>query len=425
MLTARRYGFFGGAGVLALCLGLTSPVSGQSPDPLAEAKARLAVEAQRIELEIKQAESDARKLGRTNPALAAEKLRAIIANLENEQALPAAKRESLVRTLKYALRDLERDAADLRAGRGIDPAVSGLRGPRGEDPQVQTDAAKINRTLQEIRALQQAGKTTEAAQLANDLARQFPNNPAAQGGRITAGRSDVIADVRSLKDEKEGRVLGAFRDVDKANMPVRGDIEFPRDWKERIAKHSKGQQMTATEKAILTALNKPIAVEYKEDTFQSVIDHLQKVIGQPIIVDKQAMEEANVNPSTSTISLNLRAATRSVLRKVLADVGLAYVVKDQTIYVTTIARAKEMMTARAYYVGDLVSVVDVRFAPWINQQMAIQNINTLITQIQNSIDPGSWDVRGGPASISFEPITMSLVIRQSAEVHFMLGVGLR
>ena len=46
---------------------------------------------------------------------------------------------------------------------------------------------------------------------------------------------------------------------------------------------------------------------------------------------------------------------RSVLKKVLGDFGLTYVVREQTIHITTAQKAKDMLIVRTYYLGDVVT----------------------------------------------------------------------
>ena len=66
------------------------------------------------------------------------------------------------------------------------------------------------------------------------------------------------------------------------------------------------------------------------------------------------MDDLNVN-TESTVSVHLnKVSTRTALKKVLADLGLTYVIKDETIFVTTPIKAKDMMTVRTYYIGDLI-----------------------------------------------------------------------
>ena len=54
-----------------------------------------------------------------------------------------------------------------------------------------------------------------------------------------------------------------------------------------------------------------------------------------------------------------------------------------------------------------------------------QQVNQLLILIQQTVDPDSWEFKNGPGSIYFDPVTMTFVVRQTAEVHFLLGVGMR
>jgi hypothetical protein len=82
-----------------------------------------------------------------------------------------------------------------------------------------------------------------------------------------------------------------------------------------------------------------------------------------------------------------------------------------------------MTTTRTYYIGDLAGVVDVRIPPALNQLLMIQTVNQIIDLIINSVDRQSWKVNNpdAPGTIVFNPITMSLVVKQTAEVHYMLA----
>ena len=120
---------------------------------------------------------------------------------------------------------------------------------------------------------------------------------------------------------------------------------------------------------------------------------------------------------------NKNVTLRTVLRKVLGDLGLAYIIKDGSIQVTTPLRAKETLTVRTYYLGDMALVTDFRLPAVLTQLQAVQNASQIIDAIQSSIDPQSWRANGGTGTILFDPRTLSLVVKQSAEVHFMLGGG--
>ena len=44
--------------------------------------------------------------------------------------------------------------------------------------------------------------------------------------------------------------------------------------------------------------------------------------------------------------------------------------------------------------------------------------------VTNSLDPMSWQGKGGNGTIGFNIPTMSLIVRQSAEVHLMIRGGM-
>jgi hypothetical protein len=167
-----------------------------------------------------------------------------------------------------------------------------------------------------------------------------------------------------------------------------------------------------------------MSIDFKSEPLQNVIDYIQKQIGEPIIIPREILAEVNAAYDTPITIQGDRMSTRSVLKKVLGELNLTYVIKDQVIQVTTRERAKDMMTTRVYPVMDLVTSTNFSMGPVGNQLQMIQNINGIMNLIQTTIDPQSW-APNGPATIAFEPGTMSLVIRQSAEIHMMLGVGLR
>jgi hypothetical protein len=110
----------------------------------------------------------------------------------------------------------------------------------------------------------------------------------------------------------------------------------------------------------------------------------------------------------------------------LADLGLTYIVKDEAIFVTTPTKAKDYMTVRTYYIGDLAPQYDLRYGPFLGQLQAAQTISQLVNMIQNNVEKESWEANGkeGGGTIVFSPATMSLIVKQSAEVHYKVMEGL-
>ena len=215
--------------------------------------------------------------------------------------------------------------------------------------------------------------------------------------------------------------------VDKASIMPNGDITFPSNWRDLSMKRLKNNLLTEAERAILKSLATPITVDLTEQRFGGVIDWFQKQTGLTIVLDKPALDDLNVNSESTTVTLHLeKVSTRTALKKMLADLGLTYVIKDETIFVTTPDKAKDMMTVRTYYVGDLIPHYDVSFNNIVTQLQAAQSIAQLVNMITNNIDKDSWEVNGkdGGGTIVFDPVTMSLIVKQSAELHMKMKQGL-
>jgi hypothetical protein len=280
-----------------------------------------------------------------------------------------------------------------------------------EDKLGKTDTETVRRLLVGIKKLQQEGKLEAAARQAADLANRAANEPAAQAANRIATTAGRIASGRQLEDDQERRTAGSLAQVERARSLPAGEIEYPKDWKPGVRKRSaETVPTTAQERAVLRALDSPISVQFRNTRFQDVIDYIQDRTGQTIILDNRALEEAGVSYD-SPVNLTLKGVSlRFVLLKVLRDLGLTYVVKDEAIQVVSPRQAAEMMSVRVYYVGDLAAT------PW---QAAY-----LIDLIQSTIAPESWRVNGGLGTIVYDPVRQALIIKQSAEFHPVLSSGL-
>src|SRR5262249_50720291 len=178
--------------------------------------------------------------------------------------------------------------------------------------------------------------------------------------------------------------------------------------------------VTPEEAKVIKALSSPITIDMKESTLEAVIGYLKDKAGVDINVPKLILEERNITYQTP-VSVSLKDVTlRTVLKKVLADVGLTYIVKEGAIQVTTEERAKQTLTVRTYYIGDLLG-----FAPGVRFSPYARAINDIIGLIVSSVEPQSWWVNGGPGRIVFDPVTRSLIVSQTAEIHYMLSLGKR
>jgi hypothetical protein len=388
MSNATRHGKW--VALFALLVLSGGVARAQEEDPLERARRLREIEAQRVEKEFKEGREYAYRAIRTSTTRALDRIQDLLDLLATDKSLTASRRDQLVRTLK-------RDQSYLRT-------IAADRRNREED--------------------------AAAARAARAEARR-PDDRRSPDGRsvVDAARSRVdavsnrVADARTTRTQSGDRYLGVQNQVDTSATPPARDYELPADWVEKSKRRSPQQKLTAREKELLEALKKPISVEFNNDPFSGVIEYLQKVTGQAILTDKQALDEANVTYDTPVTLRLPKVAARTVLKRLLSDLGLTYVIKEESIQITTPARAKEMMVTRAYYVGDLVGTANVFFTPDMNALQASQAIASIISAVQSQIDPNSWQSANGNGTIVYDPISMSLIIKNSAEVHYMLGGG--
>ncbi len=420
---------------LALALGLfpaaraAAQEAPRGSDLLEQYRSRNAVAAQQLENDVHDAIVEAQRLAAADPDKALARLQKALTRVEADTVLPAERRDALTRDLTERVRVAQADsrrAAATQGERAARAAVAADRRAAYDADAAETE--RVRQMLRNIRTMQAEGRDAEAVRAAEDVARRYPTNLAAQVAARTTAMGDRVNSARQLQLDGEHRRLVVWQDVDRsATLPL-GDIEFPKDWAEKSKmRKARLNPMTPKEKAILESLNKPITLEAKEAKFYDVRDELEKLMGQPIVIDEAALKQAMIGEDTP-VSVHARRplAARTVLRSVLEPLGLTYVVKDQAIFVTTKEIARQMMVVRTYYIGDLLGQIDLTLPPALNQLQMAQYVAYLIDMIQRSVDPDSWlaNDRGGQGTIAFNPATMSLVVKQSAEVHFMLGGGL-
>ena len=426
------------AGLTASLL-CTGTLMAQAPridrdDILDRARRMEVVARQKVESEIRATLRDAQKLARTDKAKAVERLKEALVGLEGDTNLTEDRRSSLKRMLEDRIRVVQIDDTAAAENEKKEKAVN-----RAETGRAVMDAQtnRIKTGLKTVKDLQDRGQLGQANKEATELAKEHPEKPATQIAEKNALKADQIAAARRVKADRAQATVAATRDIEKSATPAVQDMEFPKDWREKTKNRTLVVKLTAKEKSLLQALNSPITVDFKNSKFEDVIEYLQTFVGQTILVDQESMREAEASYDSPVTAKVRNVTTRTILRKILGDLGLTYVIKDETIYVMSHQRAREMMVVRGYYVGDVLSVMSTlpsntlgnpaTFDAAVNSSVqahainVVQNVKTIIEMIQSSVDPSSWLLNGGRGTITFDAPSMSLIIKQSAEVHAQMG----
>lgn len=232
------------------------------------------------------------------------------------------------------------------------------------------------------------------------------------------------------------------------------------------------------QKLIEQLLTTPITVSFDSTPLRTVLGELQDYHGINVVPDLPAMQEAGVNLE-SPISIKLeKVSLKSALNLILHQVRLTHLIKDEVLMVTTEDNAKGKNETKIYSVADLVIPIE-NFGDVRNGSMPASNNSTnaqgqtngavpytgpysmstgqptgspsggsmlngggpgstslannggttskrgasnttedqLMKLVTSTISPRSWSEMGGPGTIEFFPLTLSLAINQTPDIQ--------
>lgn len=412
------------AGFLALPLAAQPQTNSASLDA---ARQLADVAQQKTESDIRSLLQVVGKLEKSDRPVAIQKLKDAIAALDADSTFAQSKKATLLRVLRDRLRiaELGPDSAEALAKQKQDDATRNAGNQELAARQAEQNA-KVKEGLAKANQLRKDGKHAEAEKIIRDLAGKYPDSLVLQ--LLTNQISNVNAVKAADKDRKDAdaKVLAAIREAEFAGTPIEGNVAFPSDFKQATKNRRDDSGPTAEERAMVRSLETLIDARYKNSRLQDVLDHIGTAINRTIIADAAALTDAAISYD-SLVNFTAREpiAARTALRSILASLNLTYVVRDNIIHITSPVKARDLMTTKVYYLGDLiVGAGPYGGTPTIgisnDQIQTVNNINALVEMITGAIDPQSWEKRGGQGHLGVNLPTLSLTVRQSQEVHTML-----
>jgi RNA polymerase sigma factor (sigma-70 family) len=160
--------------------------------------------------------------------------------------------------------------------------------------------------------------------------------------------------------------------------------------------------MSSSSKAedqIRQALEEPTNLQYIDTPLDAMISDLSTRYNMHIEIDHRALQDVGIDVST-LINASYRDMTlRTALRLIIERHELTYIVEDEYLLITTPDVADQR--------------IDTRIYP-IRPQWAVTT-NDLMSAITTTIEPVTWDINGGPGSVT--PLGNNLVISQTQECH--------
>ena len=418
--------WFGVAAVGVFATGLVAqPPAG---DPIAAARAHERIADQKLGRDIANAIKDADAAAKNNPAKAAQILRAAQSNIDLATSISGEARKLNTSVVQAKLNNLE--------GRG--PVVAAKPAP--ESPAARANRqATFDKYDAEIKAIRDgiamiqryhdAGQYQQAQGAVAVLAKQYPDSAAVLALQQKDSISNNVAEAKVLTQMFGERYVKAMNAAQASAIPASGDIEFPKNWTELTARRAKNTaQLTEKEKTLISSLDKPLTVNFSGQPLEEVLQRMSNAMDQNLFLDTKSLTDLGLDLK-KPLTLDAKGVpARIVLRQLLAGQGLTFVVKDEIIQIVTVEKAREMLVTRVYYLGDIVKGIGtfggLAWGPYIDHEQTKANVKTIMDAITSSIDPLSWRGASGPGSITFDYLSMSLIVRASTEVHATLGAKL-
>jgi hypothetical protein len=171
-----------------------------------------------------------------------------------------------------------------------------------------------------------------------------------------------------------------------------------------------GPRLSKQDRDLLRALRSELTVAFDKTAFREALAQLQDRTGTTILVDEEALRDAKIALEDPVSLPSTTATYGTILRKVLAGRRLAYVPKDGTIHITTVPKARKLLATRTELLRKSVPPELLANRTWLKGY-----VDGLIKTIQR-LDPESWDVNGGPGTITYDEERQALVIRASLEL---------
>lgn len=364
------------------------PLAVRADDDLARFAARSKIAAQKLAADVDRAITQSRGLEKSDPAQAKTVLVTVLQRVRDSEDLQDDARARLTERLNVRLRQV------------------------GE-------VARLRRVAEE-----ETARTLPRPRLGE---RTQPGPTGYAKDYIDRSR-DVVGANDRFRRERERAYADTMRNVEGSAVPVSRDVTYAKNWAEltKMRARTVGPKLTPKEVALLRTLNSTLSVDFTETSLKDALGYIQDRSGLSIIVDPAALREAMVEYDDPVTFKVKKVTVRTILRKVLGDKGLAYILKEGTVQVVTQQQARETMVTRTYPIDDLVGNVAFAqyFGPFVAQAQMIANARQIINIIVTTIEPAMWAVNGGPATITYFPAGKALIVRAPAEMHYSLGGSL-
>lgn len=417
----------------------------------------------------------ATQLAKTDPAKAVEVINKALLRVENSN-LDENAVKPMLRSLASARDEINREAkvqAPILENKKRNEEVLSEIKRRGETTiKIEQELAEKVKKYNELFDQRRYSEAEVIAKQAKQLAPENAVTMVMMEKVKFAKQIQFNADVR---DRKGDYFTKSLNDVDESAAGPLNDISFVKDWQDLTKRRKQyglpdGRSMTPSEEKIKRSLNQTISLHFQNQPLGEVIKQVQAVAQVNLHLDEQGLQEEGVDTS-KTVTINVDdIPISSVLRLVLEPMGLNYIIQNDVLKITSKRRSNGDLLTVNYSVADLIVPIPNftpigamgmqadgtpntarapvaptqpgfgqkapgMFAVTDESQMESgfpsasddrtklsgggtgANFGPLISLITTTINPDTWEDNGGDGRISQFTTTLSLVVRQTQEVH--------
>jgi general secretion pathway protein D len=319
---------------------------------------------QQLSMEVIRMISDAKRLtneNRHNEAVELlNKARTRIDDAQIDDATKAAFYKNIEDSLQTTNKHVEQNRSRIELDDRNQEVWNKLRNEsevtRSREEQIKTYVEEVSRLNSE----QEYDQAILIAKKARDFA---PNELVTQ---LLLQHTQMLANVRRSEINiaaKQETVLRTLHGVDETAIVESSifdrDIAYSSNWgtiRQRKSASDLLYDRPESEKQIIRKLETPISFSTDRPiAFREFIDLLRAQTGLNIDVDWRELQEAYVTSDTPvSLRLSSEIKLKNVLNQILGQWGLAYVVKNEMLNITSANKTRGQLATKTYYVGDLI-----------------------------------------------------------------------
>ncbi|MAE60965.1 MAG: hypothetical protein CMJ49_06360, partial [Planctomycetaceae bacterium] len=226
---------------------------------------------------------------------------------------------------------------------------------------------KVQQLLQRAWALQREMQYHEALSVLDQLLFIDRHNIPGQAMKDIIEDIILIRRTRSLEETRTDLINEHSVEHTAATLPMVDIVTWPADWpeitKRRLGALGQAGIDTIQDRNAYLELQKPISVNFQEDTFKSVVEYLQNLTQVNFFPTWPALEVLNIDQETwVTLKTVQPIPASTVLDHVLAFLsgdlgefeGLGWIVQDGAVIISTLEQLARRTVTQTYDIRDLL-----------------------------------------------------------------------